>query len=87
MKYEANNPNEQNGTERTMSHFYFAAQTGTIRDSKPLAPSNFYCYRLPERARATVQRAVDSARVTDCGLEYAPKFLTFLGVADCPEKV
>lgn len=53
-----------------VGYFYFEAQTGIIRDKRPLAPTNFYNYRLPDLLRAFVQEGVEKATPTTHGLEY-----------------
>jgi len=50
--------------------FYFEAQTGIIREKRPMAPSNFHNYRLPNLLMGTVKEAVESATVGPHGLQY-----------------
>lgn len=65
-----------------MKHFWFVAQTGTIYEEEPKAPSNFYCYKLPEFCRGRVQAAVFYANEAAGGLEYGTEFLEFLEAHD-----
>lgn len=53
--------------------FYFEVQTGLIRDNPP-AVTNYYNYLLRCSARKWAQMAVDSAILTDAGLQYYDGF-------------
>ena len=50
--------------------FYFQAQTGVVRNTRPRAPSNYHWYWLPTHHRFMVDAAVELATVGSGGLEY-----------------
>lgn len=51
-------------------YFYFEAQTGIIREQRPIAHTNFYNYRLPDLLRVFVIENVEKATPTVNGLQY-----------------